>query len=200
MCHIAVREQAIPLQRRFRHNDPAMENSFDNPANSFQLNSAPAALSFLSNEDLAQIPNFKRLTDYLSSISDNNKFPDRKNVNPVHIKELLPDLYILDIVRENGDPTDFILRLMGTNVARFYGEHSGESIQAMENKEAIRRIEVCTALVLSEKRNIAVRVNALSTEQQHLNVSVLYCPLAKEDQVINQIIGLAAVRSANSRV
>ena len=171
-----------------------MENSFDNPANNIFLNRSASELTFLSDIEIADIPNFKRLTDYLNSITEPGKFPDRRSVHPSKMTDLLPDLYILDIIRDEGEPVDFILRLMGTNVARFYGEHSGESIQAIENKEAVKRIETCANKTLAEKRNIAVSVSALSSDQQHLQVSVLYCPLAKEDQIINQLIGLAAVR------
>ena len=85
---------------------------------------------------------------------------------------------------------------MGTSISRFYGEHSGESIQSMENKEAVRRIEICAAKVLADQQRVAVSVAALSSDDQHLQVSVLYCPFAKEDQVIDQIIGLVVVRTS----
>jgi len=172
-----------------------MESSFDNPADEMLLNRSATDLQFLSPPEIEGIPQFKQLTDHLLSISKPDKLPDRKDVQPSQIKRLLPDLYILDVKRENNKNPDFILRLMGTNVVHFYGEHSGRSIHEMANKEAVKRINLCATKVLEEKQKVAVTVGALSTDQKHLQVSVLYCPLAKEDQIVNQIIGLVSVRS-----
>jgi len=172
-----------------------MKTSFNTPENNDLLSRSASKLTYLSDNDVAQIATFNKLTDYLASISKPGSLPNRKQVHPSRFKELLPNLYILDVVWEKNEPVDFILRLMGTNVAHFYGEHSGKSIHTMENKEATNRIETCARKAITERCNIAVRVAALSSTEQHLKVSVLYCPLAKSDQVINQIIGLVEVRS-----
>jgi hypothetical protein len=172
-----------------------MSASFENPTADLLMYRSATKLIFLSPAEIIANGKFKNLTDYLESISKPGKLPNRKALQPSQIKHLLADLYIFDIQQQKGTVTDITLRLMGTNVARFYGEHSGKSIQSMENADAVRRIQTCVAKVLSERKNIAVTVAALSANQQHLKVSVLYCPLAEEDQIINQIIGLVDVTS-----
>ena len=150
---------------------------------------------FLDDAQIASEPGFKSLVNYLGSISPSGGLARRADISPSRIKPLLPDIFILELVRKDGEITDLTLRLMGTRLARFYGERTGQSVSTLENADVIKRVFMTAKECADKQKNIGITVAILAGDQQYLQASALYCPLVGNSGQIDQIIGLAINRS-----
>lgn len=65
--------------------------------------------------DPARLPDHKlrRLYDYWRSLCQESAYPSRRDIDPVDIPDLLPNIFLLDVI---GDAQDFVFRLAGTLV------------------------------------------------------------------------------------
>jgi len=172
-----------------------MEEQHNNPLGNTVPLHPTSGLVFLSDEQIENIPSFKTLTNYLVFVSQNGKLARKSEIDPAKIKKLLPDIFILDLVREDGEVTDLTIRLMGTGLAQFYGEHTNKSINRLENTEAVARIFTSARKCAEVRKNIAIDVASLSVKKPHLRATGLYCPLQGNGHQIEQILGLVVVRS-----
>jgi hypothetical protein len=79
------------------------------------------------------------------------KVPSRSDIDPVDVRELLPNLMIIDML---GDPPRFRYRLVGTRVVQYTGfDFTGRCIDEMvfQGRDFI---EQCYRRMLAEKRPI----------------------------------------------
>jgi len=59
------------------------------------------------------------LINYLGSASHDRQHACRNEINPAKFRALLPDMFILDLVRDKGKIVGLTMRLMGTGLANF---------------------------------------------------------------------------------
>ncbi|PCI64297.1 MAG: hypothetical protein COB37_01560 [Kordiimonadales bacterium] len=172
-----------------------MRNSFDTTDAQLTFSSQAGEISFLSDGDIMSVPQFKQLIEYLASKAPDGSLPCRKDVRPTDIKNLLPDFFMFDVVRKETLLTDLKVRLLGTKISRYYGNHTGESVHAFENKAAVQRIFACVTECIDKRDNVAVEVSGRSLQRDNVKINVLYCPLSDQDSVITQIIGVLIAKT-----
>lgn len=111
-----------------------------------------AAQEMASSLDIAIVRSerIRKLNDYWQAKAG-GKVPSRSDVDPVDVRELLPNLMMVDIV---GDPARFRYRLVGTRVVQYTGfDFTGRCLDEMvfQGRDFM---EQCYRLMLAEKRPI----------------------------------------------
>lgn len=70
----------------------------------------------------------KRGQTYWESLVPEGAVPPKSAIDPSHIVPLLPHVVLIDIVRDAGRGRDYVVRLMGTEVARMFGDGTGRPV------------------------------------------------------------------------
>lgn len=92
----------------------------------------------------------RRLSEYWQAKA-NGKVPSRSDIDPVDVRELLPNLLMIDML---GDPARFRFRLVGTRVVQYTGfDFTGRYLDELvfQGRDFL---EQCYRRMLSERRPI----------------------------------------------
>lgn len=133
-------------------------------------------------------------TDYFYDFWLSLDQPGRKDIKPAEIKKYLEHIVMMD-VQKSGREFALHVRLIGTFVANFYGEISGQDIRAMPNKQAADRIYRISKLILEHRAPLLSVTPALSADKQHLEALALYMPLFDAAGEIEKIMVCVDVTS-----
>ncbi len=149
--------------------------------------------------DPADLPDNKlrRLFAYWRQLCEGERVPSRRDIDPAEIPDLLPNVFLLDVV---GDAEDFLFRLAGSQVEdAFSMPLRGRSIADIQKRAGIRipmehHIEVARGggpRYREGKMYLAGR--------EHWKIHRLLLPLASDGEAIDVLIG-GAVFLHGSRV
>lgn len=100
---------------------------------------------------IVQSPRIQRLHAYWREKAGGTGMPARADFDPVDVRELLPNLMMLDVV---GDPPRFRYRLVGTRVVQYTGfDFTGRYLDEMvfQGRDFV---EDCYRRLLKERRPI----------------------------------------------
>ena len=117
-------------------------------------------------------------------------FPRRSDILPEDLKGLLPYIFMVDVLRE-GDTLDFRFRLIGTEIMRIEGEHTGLRLSEMfPDRKAYEVLWRQYQDAVSGK--IRVRHETLRwQDREHVNYEVILAPLQDDAGEVHMLIGLA---------
>lgn len=101
--------------------------------------------------------------------------PQRTDLKPTDFKQYLSHIAMLDV--ENTDPLELRLRLMGTQVALYYGEYTGELVDDIQNAVAINRIKALSRRVIEQKHPVMSAAPGFSNDKDRLISRALYTPI-----------------------
>lgn len=133
------------------------------------------------------MPMVERILSYFEARAEGARLAKRSDINPVDMKDILPDVCILELEKDaDGVLEDIVIRLMGTNVVSFYGELTGKSIFTHPSSLVAERIFKSAEFCLGRRRPVLVQAFTLSEEKNHLKVSVLYVPLSEDNSDIDR--------------
>jgi len=115
-------------------------------------NVTTAAQEMASSLDVSLVRSLRirKLNDYWIEKAQ-GKVPSRSDIDPVDVRELLPNLMMIDIL---GEPRRFRYRLVGTRVVQYTGfDFTGRCLDEMifQGRDFI---EQCYQRMLSEKRPV----------------------------------------------
>lgn len=117
-------------------------------------------------------------------------FPRRKDIHPDEILQLLPSIFIVDVLRCGGE-LDFRFRLVGTKIVTIEGEHTGQRISDLfPDREGY-------SVLWQQYRNAAagavwVRHEILRwPEQDQIVYEVILAPLQDDSGQVTMLLGLA---------
>ena len=115
-------------------------------------NVTTAAQEMASSSDVSVVHSqrIRKLNDYWQAKAK-GKVPSRSDIDPVDVRELLPNLMMIDML---GDPPRFRYRLVGTRVVQYTGfDFTGRCIDEMvfQGRDFM---EQCYRRMLAEKRPI----------------------------------------------
>ena len=79
----------------------------------------------------------RRMADYLARKRGERAMPSRADIDPTEIREFLPYVVLVDIER---DPLRVYYRLVGTQIAAFYGEFTGTWMHERPISDEYRQI------------------------------------------------------------
>jgi len=115
------------------------------------------------------------------------KVPSRSDIDPVDVRELLPNLMMVDIV---GNPPRFRYRLVGTRVVQYTGfDFTGHCIDEMvfQGRDFI---EQCYRRMLAEQRPIFGHYAWLVRSRHFGQCEFGLFPLAERGTVVNRAISI----------
>ena len=133
-------------------------------------------------------PKIKALYDYWQSIRPaGDLLPGRRHFDPVDIPELLPNLWMIDVLR---DPLRFRFRLVGTEIVRFAGRDVtglwlDEFFEGYGDSEAFRFHRDCTLTGQPAYRRAGLLFNPAGSP---LEAERLYLPLAQDGRHVDILL------------
>jgi len=125
----------------------------DAPMDPRPLDSATTAAQDMASSfdvSIVQSERIRKLDDYWQAKAK-GKVPSRSDIDPVDVRELLPNLMMIDVI---GDPVRFRYRLVGTRVVQYTGfDCTGRCLDEMvfQGRDFM---EQCYRRMLAEKRPI----------------------------------------------
>lgn len=138
---------------------------------------------------LEHLPDHKlqRLFAYWQTLGGEGRIPSRCDIDPVDIPDLLPNIFLLDVV---GDAEDFVFRLAGTLVEdAFSMSLRGRSIAEIQ-RQAGTEIPVAHHIEVARGGGPRYREGKmLVAGREHWKTQRLLLPLASDGQVIDVLMG-----------
>ncbi|MPZ11120.1 MAG: PAS domain-containing protein [Kiloniellaceae bacterium] len=139
--------------------------------------------------DPAQLPDHKlrRLYNYWWSRCRNGAMPSRRDIDPLDIPDLLPNLFLLDVV---GNAEDFVFRLAGSLVEdAFSMPLRGKSITEIQ-KAAGTPIPVAQHIEVARGGGPRYREGSvLVAGRDHLRTQRLLLPLSTDGGTVDVLMG-----------
>lgn len=135
--------------------------------------------------------------DYWLKIEASGKLPSRQDIKPTEFTKFLDRIVLMDIIPHENN-FQLIIKLIGGHVASYYGEISGQSVEAMENKDAAKRIYNTSRLVISEKQPIFSLTPGFCENRLFMEASALYLPLFDEASIVHKVMVSVDINSVNN--
>lgn len=139
-----------------------------------------------------QHPRFKRLHDYLAAKAPPGKLPGRQHIDPSELRDLLPHLMLVDVVRASAQPVRYRIRLVGTEVVALQGsDATGKFVEEVLDKgrDVIARYEE----ILTTRQPQYRRGQVATAERNHLTYQRIAFPLAADGETVDMLIFVFAV-------
>lgn len=132
------------------------------------------------------IPHLLRLFEYWNMKRGKRKFPSRADIDPSDISQLLPNIYLVDVL--DAEPY-FRYRLSGTSVDVIHRQNlTGKSPREVKTAEIASLIESHYRAALVERRPRCDHVVLLAKDQTFWHFERLILPLSDNDEVINMLL------------
>lgn len=151
-------------------------------------NVTTAAQDMASSFDvsLVQSPRIRKLNEYWQARAK-GRVPSRSEIDPVDVRELLPNLMMIDIV---GDPPRFRYRLVGTRVVQYTGfDFTGRCMDEMvfQGRDFM---EQCYRRMLAEKRPVFGHYAWLVRSRHFGQCEFGLFPLSDDGTTVNRAISI----------
>jgi len=129
----------------------------------------------------------RRLYDYWRSLRHNGGYPSRRDIDPLEIPDLLPNVFLLDVI---GDAQDFVFRLAGSLVEdAFSMPLKGKSIAEIQ-RAAGTPIPVAQHVEVARGGGPRYREGTmLVAGREHWKTQRLLLPLASDGHTIDVLMG-----------
>ncbi len=139
----------------------------------------------------------EELFAYWASRKAGARLPCRRDLDPAHIKRLLPTVSLIDVSHQ---PVDFRVRLAGTGLYGVYGrEITGRSLAEIYNTAAADYWRVELGKVVADKKPAVGMHNLAWRGASHLSILWLRLPLSADGREVDMILGFDAVVGVNRR-
>jgi hypothetical protein len=126
-------------------------------------------------------PNFRFCWDYWARKCCGEKFPDRSDIDPLEVTQLLSAIAIVDVER---DPLRFWYRLTGENISRIHGAKlSKHYVDEIKPKIFSDTAHNDLAELVSSKEPQFVELNFENREKVKRSYRVLRLPLSQCDLI-----------------
>ncbi|WP_426126090.1 PAS domain-containing protein [Pararhizobium sp. PWRC1-1] len=123
---------------------------------------------------------------YWDELRGHRDVPARSQIEPGHIRNILPDLFIL----EKTPRGDIRFRLAGTRIcALFARELRGSTFDALWLAEQTSRLARIADDVMAQKTPVVLSASSLAGTADRLPTEIILLPLRSPDGVVDRIIG-----------
>ena len=129
----------------------------------------------------------RRLYDYWRTLGHNGRYPSRRDIDPLAIPDLLPNVFLLDVI---GDAQDFVFRLAGSLVEdAFSMPLRGKSIAEIQ-RSAGTPIPVAQHVEVARGAGPRYREGSMYVAgREHWKVQRLLLPLSSNGRGIDVLMG-----------
>lgn len=133
------------------------------------------------------------LLDYWRALIDRlDRLPKRSEIDPLDLPALLPNLFLVDVVREDGAPPRYRFRLLGGAITARETVRPG---QFLDEFEGMRDSEVILQHYADALRlHIRLREATLAWDhpaKRYIIYEVILLPLSEDGQAVDTLLGLA---------
>jgi hypothetical protein len=116
------------------------------------------------------------------------RMPARRDIDPIEIPDLLPNIVLVDVER---DPLDFRYRLIGTAItAHLARDYTGTCFSSLPHQQPGSRVWETGVRVLAEKEPIFSDIPYVGPDRWVRGYGDLYMPLSENDDDVNMIFGV----------
>ena len=123
---------------------------------------------------------------YWQELRRDREMPARADIDPLDIPELLPLVFLVNVLHE---PLDFQYRLLGTEIVRHSaGNYTGYSLRDLPEQCPPSRIWTLYERVVTERRPLCSRVPYVHTAGKF--VEMMAAPLSDAGARINKLFGI----------
>lgn len=126
------------------------------------------------------------LFEYWRGKCHGRTMPARRDIDPIEMKRWLGNLMLVEYPE---DPTQYRVRLDGTNIVQFYGaSREGKGIEAMTSEEE-RRVVLPQYMLVLERKQPAYYESEFETSEGILTFQrKLLLPLSDDGERVNMIL------------
>ena len=132
----------------------------------------------------------RQLFDYWTQLRGNRSAPERGEIDPSHIREILGDTFILEVT----DSLDFVYRLAGTRICSAYcrelKERSFLSLWSKADRNAVTRL---LEGVRNDGAVAVIGARGFNNRQQDMQFEIVLMPLSYGDKAHNRVLGSHSV-------
>ncbi len=126
--------------------------------------------------------------NFWQDLNKDGKLPSRKDIHPRHLIKYLENVVLMDCEFNSHGKLILHMKLMGTHVTAHYGELTGKTLDDMTNKDAVRRINHTSQLVITEKQPILGITPGYTNEKLFMEAAAIYLPLFNDKGDVNKIM------------
>ena len=132
----------------------------------------------------------RALYEYWAARRPEGRLPSRRDVDPIEIPLLLPNLFLVDVVRE-GEDLRFRYRLVGTsNVERFGVDNTGRWLDELYGKDYFKVVGSGYQDTTIQGKPAWASMTAGYADRPHVVYQRLLCPLATDGETVDMLIGI----------
>ncbi len=131
---------------------------------------------------------FKDLLQYWHELTADNIMPARHQLAPKKIVSHLPYVGLFDIIRDDtGGIGDIMTRLEGTELAGFYGDITGKSINDLPSAQVVERVKFYARVLDKYKKPIIANIDMVRSDRPLVSARGLYIPLAEDGVTMDKV-------------
>ncbi|MCE9649899.1 MAG: PAS domain-containing protein [Parvibaculum sp.] len=152
-----------------------------------------AAVDIQMVTDFSKLPSkLQQLLQYWQGKRKPGHIPSRKDIDPIEIPRLMPDVALVDVLR---DPLDYRYRLAGTNMVEMTGyDRTGMRMREFFTPEAIAATEILIARLIETREPIAFEGKMFWIEENYRRFQAIVLPLATDGRTVDMaIMGLNVI-------
>jgi hypothetical protein len=118
----------------------------------------------------------------------NRTMPQRSEMTPRDLKDILPSIVIAERVKEN--PSSYMFRLIGTGLTRVTGHVTGKTFEESVPPDLLPRWVECCDLILDGGMPLRFLGRVHLNGHEYLDAEHLYVPLANQNGEPSYVMGL----------
>jgi len=126
---------------------------------------------------------------------------NKTQIDPVILAKYLSQIWMADLIVEDGKLIDMKYRLIGTKLTPVYGERTGECVftddspQSLKNSMPISfdRLEKLLNFIIKEKVPIHTATTVFEKNKEYLKATGLVFPVFNNSEEINMVFGYVEV-------
>ena len=128
----------------------------------------------------------KRIYDYWNDVRDGRFAPNRFEIEPVMISDLLPDVFIL----ERGDSSSYRFRLAGTRLCEALGhELRGRNLLDYWNAEDLEAVRNLLHNVAKDGAGAVMEFTCANGDREQAAFEMIVLPLVHTGQTVSRMLG-----------
>jgi hypothetical protein len=128
----------------------------------------------------------RQLHAYWQGKRDGNRLPGRGDIDPIDIPKLMPDVALVDILR---DPLDYRYRLVGTRLVEMMGaERTGLRMRELFTPDAVAGTVQLMEHLLVTREPLAFEGRLFWLGKEHRAFHALVLPLAADGETVDMAI------------
>ena len=157
----------------------------------------------------------KSVSDNLNILTHNQRelwdlfYKDKVDVKPINkeqispqvLKNFLPQIWLADLIVEDGKIVDMKFRLIGTKLTSVYGERTGESVFTDTGPNSLKRsmpssfdrLEKLLNSIITNKVPIHTSTTFFEKNKEYLKAIGIVFPVLNKSEEINMVFGYVEI-------